>query len=104
MKIPSVNLNHFKVFMAVYATRSMTEAAELLHLTQSGVSQHIKALEEDLSIILFTRAGRKVVPTPIATEIYPDVETAFVKVAERVARITGKDLEVSGVVRIGMPI
>lgn len=104
MKIPKANLNHFKVFMAVYETRSMTRAAEMLHLTQSGVSQHIQALEEDLGLTLFTRAGRKIIPTPIASEIFPDVETAFIKVTERLARVTGKDLEISGLARIGMPV
>ena len=104
MKVPNLNLNHFKVFVAVYETRSMTLAAEALHITQSGVSQHIKALEEDLGLTLFTRAGRKIVPTPIATDIFPDVETAFIKVSERIARVTGQDTEVSGVVRIGMPV
>jgi DNA-binding transcriptional LysR family regulator len=104
MKIPSVNLNHFKVFMAVYETRSMTAAADMLHLTQSGVSQHIKSLEEDLDLPLFTRAGRKLIPTPIASQIFPDIEAAFVKVTQRLAQVTGADPEPEGSVRIGMPI
>lgn len=104
MKIPDINLNHFKVFMAVYETRSMTQAADILHLTQSGVSQHIKALEEDLKLSLFTRSGRKIIPTPLASEIFPDIELAFLKVTERLARTTGREPEVNGLVRIGMPV
>ncbi len=36
MKPTRVNLNYFKVFMAVYQTKSMTAAADMLHLTQSS--------------------------------------------------------------------
>lgn len=103
-KIPDVNLNHFKVFMAVYETRSMTAAAELLHLTQSGVSQHIKSLETDLGLTLFSRVGRRLIPTEIAGQIYPDIENVFTIVTQRLARVTGKQREIEGVVRIGMPI
>jgi DNA-binding transcriptional LysR family regulator len=103
-KIPEYNLNHFKVFMAVYETGSMTAAAELLHLTQSGVSQHIKALESDLGLPLFSRVGRKLVPTEIATQIFPDIDNVFSVVSARLARVTGKELEPEGEVRIGMPI
>ncbi len=102
--IPDYNLNHFKVFMAVYQTGSMTGAAELLHLTQSGVSQHIRALEEDLGRSLFSRIGRKLIPTEIAHQIYPDIETAFVTVTSRLRHVSGKEAEVEGRVRIGMPI
>lgn len=103
-KIPNYNLNHFKVFMAVFETRSMTTAAELLHLTQSGVSQHIKALEEDLGFELFSRVGRKLIPTATAELIFPDIETAFVAVAARLEKLSGRELEPEGMVRIGMPI
>jgi len=90
--------------MAVYDTRSMTAAADLLHLTQSGVSQHIKALEADLGTPLFSRVGRRLIPTEIAGQIYPDIENVFSVVSERLARVTGKELEPEGFVRIGMPI
>jgi DNA-binding transcriptional LysR family regulator len=43
MIIDHINLNHLRIFQSVYKTQSMTTAAGELHLTQSGVSQHIKA-------------------------------------------------------------
>ncbi len=82
----------------------MTTAAETLHLTQSGVSQHIKALEEDLGIKLFTRSGRKLIPTPAANQIYPDLADAFTKVTSKISDIKGTSREPSGFVRVGMPI
>lgn len=103
-KIPYINLNQFKVFMAVYETRSMTEAANILHLTQSGVSQHIKALESDLKAPLFSRVGRRLVPTEISKQLYPDIEKAFEAVSNRLQQMTGREAEYRGTVRIGMPI
>jgi DNA-binding transcriptional LysR family regulator len=104
MRPTNVNLNYFKVFMAVYECKSMTAAADLLHLTQSGVSQHIKALEEQLHQALFTRSGRKLIPTALAHEIYPDLEHAFNRVQDRLQMLTGAEREAEGAVRIGLPV
>ncbi len=104
MNIPTFNLNHFKVFLAVYQSRSMTQAAEAMHLTQSGVSQHIMALEKDLKFQLFTRSGRNLIPTHLANEIYPEINRAFTQVTERINAVKGKTAEPEGAVRIGMPI
>jgi DNA-binding transcriptional LysR family regulator len=104
MEIPQVNLNSFKAFAAVYETRSMTRAADVLHLTQSGVSQHIKSLEDQLGVSLFTRSGRRLIPTALASEIFTDVEAVFSRVFGRLQKIRGADNEPIGEVRIGMPI
>ena len=104
MKPTNVNLNYFKVFMAVFQTRSMTDAAESLHLTQSGVSQHIKALEEQLKQPLFSRVGRKLIPTALAFEIYPEIENAFDRVQNLLEKAAGMERPPEGAVRIGMPV
>jgi len=61
--IDQLNLNHLRVFECVYRTGSMTAAAKELHLTQSGVSQHIKSLEDVLNFKLFDRIQQRLVPT-----------------------------------------
>lgn len=43
--------------------RNFTQAAKSLNLTQPAVSQHIHALEEDLGVRLFERAGNRLVLT-----------------------------------------
>jgi LysR family transcriptional regulator, transcriptional activator of the cysJI operon len=68
------------------------------------VSQHIKSLESDLRLKLFTRVGRQIVPTPIASEIFPDIEAAFVRVQARLGKLAGGTPEPEGIIRIGMPI
>lgn len=104
IKVPDFNLNHLRVFMAVYQSGGMTKAAEQLHLTQSGVSQHIQALERDLGIPLFNRVGRNLIPTDQARTLMPDLEKAFSAVTDRLLAMTGKAQELQGVVRIGLPI
>lgn len=56
-----MNLQQLRVFHAAAVSRSFTRAAEMLHLSQSTVSLHIKELESELECPLFLRVGRRVV-------------------------------------------
>jgi len=58
-----MNLNQLRIFQAVAETRSFTRAAEVVHLTQPGISKHIKQMEEHYGIPLFDRLGKKVALT-----------------------------------------
>jgi len=57
------NLNRLMVFHAVAETGSFTGAARQLFLTQSGVSKHVRLLEEEVRTKLFDRLGRRIVLT-----------------------------------------
>jgi DNA-binding transcriptional LysR family regulator len=57
------NLNQLRIFQAVTQTHSFTRAAELVHLTQPGISKHIKQMEEYFGVPLFDRLGKKVALT-----------------------------------------
>ena len=58
-----MDIHHLKVFASVYRHKSFSIAAEELKLTQPTVSDHIKALEEELNCRLFDRLPRKIIPT-----------------------------------------
>src|SRR5271169_3830126 len=58
-----INLNQLRIFHAVTETRSFTRAAEVVHLTQPGISKHIKQMEEYYGVPLFDRLGKKVALT-----------------------------------------
>ena len=60
------SLRSIQVFVAAYEERSFTAAAKREHATQSGVSQHVRKLEERLGAKLFSRDRGCVVPTPQA--------------------------------------
>lgn len=53
-----MEFQQLKSFVAVAETGSITQAAELVHLSQPAVSAHIKAMEAGLGISLFDRNGR----------------------------------------------
>ena len=64
------SLTDIRIFVAAYEERSFTAAASREHATQSGVSQHIRKLEEAFGVSLFTRNKRTVVPTLAADAYY----------------------------------
>lgn len=49
--------------LKVAECRNFTAAAKSLNLTQPAVSQHIRALEDDLGVKLFERAGNRLILT-----------------------------------------
>ena len=104
MLIDQINLNQLRVFESVYRSKSMTHAARELHLTQSGVSQHIKALEDVLSLKLFDRIKQKLVPTPSAKELYKYTAKSFEEIETILNRLKKTDKELAGVVALGVPI
>jgi len=72
-----------RAFCVLARTGSFTQAARELHLTQSGVSHSVKALERDVGCRLLDRLGKKVVLTQAgeqllhhATKILQEMEHA----------------------------
>ena len=66
----SGSLKDIRLFVAVYEERSFTAAALREHATQSGVSQHIRKLEEGLGVQLFSRDKGQVSPSPAGDSYY----------------------------------
>lgn len=72
-----VDLNLFRVFMAVYRAGSLTQAAAQLHLTQPAISNALTRLRQQIGDPLFIREGRRMVPSLRARQIAPQVEQAL---------------------------
>lgn len=64
-------------FLTVYRLGSQTKAAASLAMTQPGVSQHLKMLENYLSKPLFLRVGRNLEPTSVAHQLALKVTDAI---------------------------
>lgn len=69
MSIQHVSLRQLRVFEAAAAHRSFSKAAAALHLTQPGVSMHIKELESNAGLPLFERIGKKLYVTEAGQEL-----------------------------------
>ena len=64
------SLRDMRLFVAAYEERSFTAAAARENATQSGVSQHIRKLEQWLCVRLFARDSSGVLPTPAGDSYY----------------------------------
>jgi DNA-binding transcriptional LysR family regulator len=72
---------------------SFSQAAQKIHVSQSAISHQLKALEEELGVKLYERAGRGIIPTPegerlahyarIILNTVDDLETEFGELAAR---------------------
>ena len=63
----NIMLDHrTETFMAVCSVMNYREAAELLHITQPAVTQHIQFLEKEYGCRLFLYENRKLIKTPAA--------------------------------------
>lgn len=97
------DLNRLKVFYHIYNEQSSTAAARVLHITQSGVSQHLKKLEDELQVSLFTRVNRRLVPTTEGHELYNIVRTFMISLENGVQQFGKSRNTPSGLLRIGAP-
>jgi DNA-binding transcriptional LysR family regulator len=72
-----VNLEWYRSFIAVYRVGTVSGAAQVLHLTQPAVSQHLGALESALAMPLFQRTPRRMVPTEGGMRLYNQIADAI---------------------------
>ena len=61
--MPISDLNQLRTFVVLYELRSVTAAAESLHVTQPTVSYTLRRLRERFGDDLFRREGHERVPT-----------------------------------------
>lgn len=96
-------LRHMAVFAHIVETGSITAAAELLQLSKSVVSQHLKTLEQNLGITLLKRTTRRQTLTAAGQDFYQHCK-ALNHIADQAWQQAQEVLEVpKGKVRITAP-
>src|SRR5256885_16018921 len=65
-----IALRQVRAVIAACEEGSFTRAAERENATQSGISQHVAAVERTLGVKLFERSARGIVPTPAGLRYY----------------------------------
>ncbi len=96
-----VNLEWYRSFAAVYRVGTASGAAEVLHLTQPAVSQHLAALEAALGQTLFLRQPRQMQPTEAGIRLYTQVVAAIEKLESIATKISPTDTP--QIIRLGTP-
>lgn len=102
--ISRINLNLLRIFHGAAHAGSFTRAAEELHLTQPGISKHIKELERCYGTRLFDRIGKKVALTQAGEILYRTTGEIFTALRETQARIDDLKGLAGGKLSIGASI
>jgi len=97
-----IALRQIRAVIAVCEEGSFTAAAARENATQSGISQHVAALERSLGVKLFERSARGVTPTPAGQRYYKHCIEAIGQIAKANAEVRGFAARVSGDLRIGL--
>lgn len=65
-----MTIKHMKIFIQVYQMQNITQAAEILHMTQPAVSRAIQEIERHYGVCLFERMNRRLSVTESGKQFY----------------------------------
>ncbi|QNH17342.1 LysR family transcriptional regulator [Xanthomonas sp. SS] len=94
------NLNDLLAFVTVAREGSFTRAGAALGVSQSALSQAIKALETRLQIRLLTRTTRSVSPTAAGQRLLQAIGNRFDEIESELDALTALRDKPAGIVRI----
>ena len=90
----------FQYFAAVSRTGGLARAARELGVNHSTVFRRINALETDLGVRLFERAGGRYVLTTAGEEMMATAASVEEQITALDRRISGRDYRLSGTIRV----
>ena len=97
-----VALRQIRAIIAVCEEGSFTRAAARENATQSGISQHVAAVERTLGVRLFERLASGVQPTPAGLRYYKRCVEAVGQIETANEEVRGFANLVTGDLRIGL--
>lgn len=97
-----MELYQIKTFVVVADEGNLTRAAEKLHASQSAISLHIKALEEDFSIKLFKRSAKGMSLTSEGQTLLDKARSVLAEARSFKQMAVGLSGEVRGIARVGL--
>ncbi len=95
-----MTLNQLRIFLLVAERGHMTDAAKQLHISQSGASAAIAALEREFGVKLFDRIGRRIELSEAGLRFLPEARAVLERASA--ARLVMENISqtVSGAVSI----
>ena len=97
-----VNPLWLRTYCTLIEVGHFTRTAEQRHMTQSGVSQHVQKLEEQLSVTLLSRQGRGFIPTEAGERLYHEGRAVLASLTALNDTVTA-DPPWQGLVRVMSP-
>jgi LysR family transcriptional regulator, nitrogen assimilation regulatory protein len=89
--------------MAIASSGSVSAAAEVLHVAQPSLSQHIQRVEEELGVTLLVRSARGVTLTENGQRLLGHADEIVKRLDLAIADMRNLSQEVSGPVSVGFP-
>ena len=96
-----MELRTLSYFLAVAREQNMTEAANVLHVTQPTLSRQIADLEDELGKKLFTRTSRSTVLTEDGMHLRQRAEEILALVNQTEDEMKNDTIDLAGCIRIG---
>lgn len=96
-----MELRTLSYFLAVAREQNMTEAANVLHVTQPTLSRQIADLEDELGKKLFTRTSRSTLLTEDGIHLRQRAEEILALVNQTEDELKNDTIDLSGCIRIG---
>ena len=98
-----MDLRKLRYFEAVVEARSMSKAAERLHVAQPALSKSLRSLEEEFGTALLKRSPRGVTATEAGERLYEHCQILFKQVDRARLDVVRSVERPSGLVSVGMP-
>ena len=96
-----MEIYQLRTFVAVAQQGHLTQAAEILHLSQPAVTAQIKALEEELGLALFERTAGGVLLTKAGAMLLPQAEQLIAGARGMLTLAKGMHGQLAGKIRLG---
>jgi len=102
-KLRAMDIRKLRYFAGVVEAKSISKAAETLHVAQPALSKSIQALELDLGTPLLQRSAQGVSTTEAGARLYDHCQTLFKQVDRARSDVRRSVERPSGLVTVGMP-
>lgn len=96
-----MDIRELQAFVAVAETRSVSQAAENIHLTQPAVSKRIASLENELGTLLFDRISRQLLITEAGQQFLPIARKVLQSVDDGKKLIQNMSGQIGGSLQLG---
>ena len=96
-----MELRTLRYFLAVAQARTISAAAEALHVTQPTLSRQMQELEEELGKTLFLRGKRSITLTEEGTFFRKRAQEVISLLAKTTAELRAPEALLSGDIHIG---
>ncbi|WP_318261510.1 LysR family transcriptional regulator [Zhongshania marina] len=97
-----INTVWLRSFCTLVEVGHFTRTAERLHMTQSGVSQHVRKLEEQLGVELLIREGKQFSLSDAGERVYAEAQDILLALSNLEQHV-GEDPPYEGLARVMSP-